>query len=280
MSWALVAVALAALCSGGALVLQARAARAGHGTDTMHVALVWRLVQDRTYLAAMVLVATGFALAFVALRVLPVFIVQAGRASSLAVAALLAVRVLGTRMSPLEWGGLALTGVGLVLLASSTTAVRAGSSEHASAVLVAVVLVIAGVGAWAAARPPTRGLGVVLALLAGCGFSVLAAGVHTLVDLAPLALLASTAAWAAAAGGGLGLLLTALAFQRAPAVAVSAVVTGVETVGGAVLGVLLAGDHAAAGREAVAIAGFVLVLAGSSVVARFGTPEVVAVGAG
>lgn len=280
MSWALVAVALAALCSGGALVLQARAARAGHGTDTMHVALVWRLVQDRTYLAAMVLVATGFALAFVALRVLPVFIVQAGRASSLAVAALLAVRVLGTRMSPLEWGGLALTGVGLVLLASSTTTVRAGSSEHASAVLVAVVLVIAGVGAWAAARPPTRGLGVVLALLAGCGFSVLAAGVHTLVDLAPLALLASTAAWAAAAGGGLGLLLTALAFQRAPAVAVSAVVTGVETVGGAVLGVLLAGDHAAVGREAVAIAGFVLVLAGSSVVARFGTPEVVAVGAG
>jgi hypothetical protein len=120
---------------------------------------------------------------------------------------------------------------------------------------------------------------VVLALLAGCGFSVLAAGVHTLVDLAPLALLASPAAWAAAAGGGLGLLLTALAFQRAPAVAVSAVVTGVETVGGAVLGVVLAGDHAAAGREAIAIAGFVLVLAGSSVVARFGTPEVVAVGA-
>ncbi|MBU4214639.1 MAG: hypothetical protein KJ792_08295 [Actinobacteria bacterium] len=277
MSWALVAVGLAALCSGAALVLQARAARAGQGTDRMHVALVWRLVQDRTYLAALVLVAAGFALAFVALRVLPVFVVQAGRASSLAVAALLAVRVLGTRMRPLEWGGLGLTGVGLVLLASSTTTVRAGSSAHAPAVLVGAVLVIAGVGAWAAARPPTKGLGVMLALLAGCGFSVLAAGVHTLVDLAPLALLASPAAWAAAAGGGLGLLLTALAFQRAPAVAVSAVVTGVETVGGAVLGVLLAGDHAAAGREAIAVGGFVLVLAGSSVVARFGTPEVVAV---
>lgn len=277
MGWALVAVAMAALCSGAALVLQARAARSGQGTDTMHVALVWRLVRDRTYLAAMVLVAAGFLLAFAALRVLPVFVVQAGRASALAVAALLATRVLGTRMRPLEWGGLALTGVGLVLLASATTTVRAASSSHAPTVLVVIAVLLASCGFWAASRPPSRGHGVALALLAGCGFAVLAAGVHTLVDLAPLALISSPAAWAAAAGGGLGLLLTALAFQRAPAVAVSAVVTGVETVGGAVLGVLLAGDHAAPGRGLLAIGGFVLVLAGSTVVARFGTPETIAV---
>ena len=86
MGWALGAVAAAAALSGTAVVLQARAARRGQA-ERLHLSVALRLVRDPTYLVALLLVAMGFALSFAALRVLPVFVVQAGRSSSLAVAA-------------------------------------------------------------------------------------------------------------------------------------------------------------------------------------------------
>jgi drug/metabolite transporter (DMT)-like permease len=270
---ALAAVAAAALCSGTALVLQARAAREGSAADAVRVDLVWRLVRNRTYLLALVLVAAGFALAAVALRQLPVFVVQAGRASSVAVAAVLAQHLLGTRMRRAEWAGIGVLVLGLVLLAGSTTSARSVALVHGGLLLPLLVTAVAALGVWTASRPPSRARGLVLATLAGVGFAALAAGVHVLDSLAPLALLGSATAWSAAVGGGLGLLLTALAFQRAPAVAVSALVTGTETVLGAALGVLLAGDRAAAGRTVLAVLGVLAVLAGSAAVARFGSPD-------
>lgn len=275
---ALTAIAAAALCSGTALVLQARAARAGSAADTAPVALVRRLVRNRTYLLALVLVAAGFGLAALALRTLPVFVVQAGRASSVAVAALLAQRVLGTRMRRPEWAGIGVLVLGLVLLASATTSTRSAAVVHAGIVLPVLVCLVAGVGVGLAARPPSPGRGLALAVAAGVGFAVLAAGVHVLDSLAPLALLTSPTAWLTALGGGFGLVLTALAFQRAPAVPVSALVTATETMLGAVLGVLLAGDRAAGGRTVLAVLGVLAVLAGSAAVARFGSPDALSAG--
>lgn len=273
MGWALAGVGLAAVSAGTAQVLQARAARRESTTERLHPSVVWRLARDRTYLVSLLLVAVGFALAFAALRVLPVFVVQAGRASSLAVAALLATWLLGSRMQARDWGGVALTVAGLALLASSTVAVSVRVAAAAPLVLVGCTAVVAVGGTWTAARPASRARGLRLAVLSGLGFAVLAAGIHTLPSVRPVALLVSPVAWAAAAGGGLGLLCTALAFQRAPAVAVSAAVTGTETVGGAVLGLLLAGDHAAAGRGMLAVAGVALVLIGATVVAGVGSQD-------
>jgi drug/metabolite transporter (DMT)-like permease len=268
MGWALASVGLAAVSAGAAQVLQARAARRGSTTERLHPSIVWRLARDRTYLVSLLLVAVGFTLAFAALRVLPVFVVQACRASSLAVAALLATRMLGSRMGARTWGGVALTVAGLALLASSTAAVSVRVAAAAPLVLVGCTVAIAAGGVWTAALPASRARGLRLAVLSGLGFAVLAAGVHALPGLRPVVLLGSPIAWAAAVGGGLGLLCTALAFQRAPAVAVSATVTGTETIGGSALGMLLAGDHAAAGRGVLAAAGVTLVLVGAAVVSR------------
>lgn len=272
MGWALGAVAAAAALSGTAVVLQARAARRGQA-ERLHLSVALRLVRDPTYLVALLLVAMGFALSFAALRVLPVFVVQAGRSSSLAVAALLATRLLGSRLGRGEWWWLLVVAAGLVLLGWSTAVVPAHGVRAAPVVLVIGALVVAALGWWLASRPPARGSGLALATLAGAGYAILAGGVHTISDLRPLSLVASPTVWASLTGGLLALVLTALAFQRAPAVAVTAVLTATETVGGAVLGMVLAGDHAAPGRGLAAVTGFVLVLLGSSVVGGLSRPD-------
>ena len=73
--------------------------------------------------------------------------------------------------------------------------------------------------------------------------------------------------------GALGLAASALALRRAPVVPVTALMVGTETVTGAALGLLFAGDRTSDGAGAAAAAGFVLVLVGAIVVARFGAPE-------
>src|SRR5665647_3083474 len=59
-----------------------------------------------------------FASSFLALRTLPLFVVQAGRASSLAVTAVLAVLVLRTRLKRVEIGAVVVVACGVVLLAA------------------------------------------------------------------------------------------------------------------------------------------------------------------
>ena len=117
MGLALVCVGVAALCSGTAIVLQAVAARRLPADVRLDAALVGGLARSPLYLLALALVALGFGLSFVALRTLPVFAVQAGRASSLAVAAVLSVLVLGARLRWSDWLGLGSIAVGLVVLA-------------------------------------------------------------------------------------------------------------------------------------------------------------------
>ncbi|NUU17858.1 hypothetical protein HP550_11425 [Cellulomonas humilata] len=277
MGAALLCVAGAALCSGTAIVLQAVAVRRLPPEARLDAALVGGLARNPVYLLALVLVATGFALSFVALRTLPLFAVQAGRASSLAVAALLAVTVLGARLRWTDWLGLAGVGTGLVLLASTVESRPA--SELGAAATWVVVGGTAALGVAAvltALGPPSTRRGLVLAVLAGGAFAVLALGARTAPSWHRVDLLTDPLVWCAAVSGGLGLASSAIALRRAPVVAVTALMVGVETVTGALLGIVLAGDRPAPGSAAAAACGFVLVLVGAVVVARFGTPETVA----
>jgi drug/metabolite transporter (DMT)-like permease len=270
---ALLCVAGAALCSGAATVLQALAARREPVQPTLDAGLLWRLARSRTYLAALALVVLGFVLSFVALQTLPLFLVQAGRASSLGVAAVLAALVLGARLRRAEVGALAGIAAGLVVLGASVAPRAAGEVGAATGwgLLAAVGLVAAG-AALAVRSPRPRRAGLALAALAAAGFAVLAVGARTLGPIGP-ALLADPGLWAMGAGGGLGLLLGALALQRAPVVAVTSVMVGVETCLGAFAGMLLAGDRPSAGSTGPTAVAFAVVLVGVLLVARFGSPD-------
>ncbi|GEK19795.1 hypothetical protein [Cellulomonas xylanilytica] len=273
MGLALVCVGVAALCSGTAIVLQAVAARRLPADVRLDAALVGGLARSPLYLLALGLVALGFALSFVALRTLPVFAVQAGRASSLAVAAVLSVVVLGARLRWTDWLGLGSIAVGLVVLALAvapqTTITPAAGTPW---VVVGATVTIAALAATLALGPPTPWRGLLLATLAGAAFGVLALGAHTVDVSDPVRVLTDPVAWCAGLCGGLGLAVSALALRRAGVVAVTALMVGTETVVGAGLGILLAGDRPAAGAGAASVAAFALVLAGALVVARFGSP--------
>ncbi|GGS80742.1 hypothetical protein GCM10010270_61030 [Streptomyces violaceus] len=127
----------AAVCFGTATVLQAMAARSaaatGPGGD---VALLWRALRQRRYLLGLALDGLGFVLRIVSLRSVPIHAVGAAPAASLAVTAVVAARLLGVRLSRMEWGavGVVLGGGAAFLLLSS--ALQGGSVTTATAGLV------------------------------------------------------------------------------------------------------------------------------------------------
>ncbi|MCU1432693.1 MAG: hypothetical protein JWP95_1798 [Actinotalea sp.] len=271
MPFALLGVVAAAVCSGTATVLQARAARREPAVDGLHAGLLVRLLRQRLYLLALALMVAGFGLSFLALRTLPLFVVQAGRASSLAVTALLAVLVLRARLTRREVAAVVAVVTGVVLLASAAGTDRSDAVPDATrfGLLGGLVVVAALAAAATRIRPPDRA-GLVLGALAGLSFAVLALGARVLRGFEPLVLLADPAAWAVGGGGLLGLLLTAMALQRTSVVGATAPMVATETVVGAALGMVLCGDRPAPGAGLVSAVGFGLVLLGALSLARFG----------
>lgn len=271
---AFLAVAGTAVCSGSAAVLQASAVSRLAKVDAVSAGFVVRLARSPRYLLALVLVAFGFGLSILALRTLPLFVVQAGRASSLGITAVLSVLVLRVRLRMAEVIAVVAIGAGLVVVALAAGPQPTAEVGTAArfALLGAVALV--ALSAAAALRITDQGRsGLVIAVLAGCCFGLLAVGARLLSGFSPTVLLADTAAWAIGAAGILGLLLGAVALQRASVVSVTSAMVATETVLGAVLGMIVCGDRPAAGMAVPAAGGFLLVLAGALVLARFGAPE-------
>jgi drug/metabolite transporter (DMT)-like permease len=276
---ALMAVAASALCSGGAAVLQASAVARLPRTSAVSGHFVIRLARSPRYLAALALVALGFGLSFLALRTLPLFVVQAGRASSLAVTAVLSVLALRVRLRRVEIGAVLVIGVGLVVVG-----LTAGGQEPPDVgsvgrllLLAAVLVLVPAVAAALRLGAPQRA-GLILAVIAGTCFGLLALGARILRGFDPGVLLTDPAAWAMAGAGTLGLLSGALALQRASVVTVTATMVATETILGSALGMLVCGDRPSPGLALPAAIGFALVLAGALSLARFGAPPAAADG--
>ncbi|MDX3467263.1 hypothetical protein PV391_42960, partial [Streptomyces scabiei] len=137
----------AAVCMGTATVLQALGARRtavddcrGRGRTVVEVLRGW------PFLAGAGLDTAGFAAQVVALRLVPLFLVEAAVAASLAVTAVGGTAVLGLRLRRAEWGAVALVCLGLATLAVSAgrTGDGHGDTGLRVVVLVAAVLVVAG----------------------------------------------------------------------------------------------------------------------------------------
>ncbi|WP_078968577.1 MULTISPECIES: hypothetical protein [unclassified Streptomyces] len=261
-----------AICYGTASVLQAVAARAaepgsGGGVD---VALLWRAVRQWRYLAGLCLDGLGFVLQIVALRTLPIYVVGAALAASLAVTAVVASRVLRVRLSRVEWTAVAVVCAGLAMLAlaSGREGHRAGP-EALDWALLAVAFGILLLGA-AAGRLPDRPRALALGLGAGLGFGVVEVAVRLIdgIDLTNPAL------YALLAGGGAAFLLLTSAFQRGSVTTATAGMVLGETIGPAAVGVAWLGDTTRPGLGWLAVTGFAVAVAGSLTLARFGeAPE-------
>ncbi|MFE5853907.1 hypothetical protein ACFQ61_11920 [Streptomyces sp. NPDC056500] len=263
-----------ALCYGTASVLQAIAAKAaepgsGSGVDT---ALLLRALRQWRYLLGLALDGCGFALQIVALRSLPIYVVGAALAASLAVTALVASRLLHMRLSAVEWGavGTVCAGLAMLGLASGAEGDRPGSTALGWSLLGVAVAVLL-VGALAGGLP-NRARALVLGLGAGAGFGVVEVAVRLIDSVALPEVLANPALYALLLGGAAAFLLLTSAFSRGSVtVATAGLVLG-ETVGPAVVGVVWLGDHTRAGLAWLAVLGFAVAVAGALALARFGEP--------
>lgn len=266
----------AAVCFGTATVLQAIAARTaaatggGAGGPGGDAALLLRALRQWRYLAGLALDGLGFVFQIAALRSLPLYVVGAALASSLAVTAVVAARLLRVRLSGTEWAavGVVCAGLGMLGLASGAEGGRAGSLTLKYAMLgTAVLVLLLGL---VGGRLSGRGRALVLGLGAGCGFGVVEVSVRLIDGLAPGTLLRNPAVYALLVGGGAAFLLLTTALQRGSVTAATAGLVIGETIGPALVGVVWLGDRTREGLEWLAVLGFLVAVAGALALARFG----------
>lgn len=270
MALPLIAAFASAVCYGVASVLQAVAARRTARGGPVDPRALFRVLGQAPFLAGIVLDLAGFACQFYALRGLPLYLVQGVMAANLAVTAVVAIPVLRLRLGAPQWIAVAAVCAGLALLGvssgrESTVTVHIGLRLG----LLAAAILLALVG-WLATRSRQAWRGALLGVTAGLGFAIMAVNVRLMPDLHPAPLLTNPSTYAAAIAGLVGYLCFAAGLQQAAVTTVTAAVVVTETAIPAIAGVLLLGDNARAGLVPLAVAGFLLAVAGALGLARFG----------
>ncbi|MEW2398658.1 DMT family transporter [Streptomyces sp. NPDC046862] len=264
----------AAVCFGTATVWQAMATREVSADGGSDATLLLRAVRQWRYVAGLALDGLGFLLQIAALRSIPIYAVGAALASSLAVTAVVAARLLRVRLSGVEWGAVAVVCVGLAMLglASGTEGNRGGSTELKYAMLGTAVGVslLGAVGG----RLAGRGRALLLGLGAGFGFGVVEVAVRLIDGLTPKALLTNPATYALLIGAGAAFVLLTSALQRGSVTTATAGMVIGETIGPATVGVVWLGDRTREGLTWLAVLGFAVAVAGTLLLARFGETPV------
>ena len=260
-----------AVCFGIASVLQAMAAMADRQrVESLDPRILLRLAGQWRFLLGLGIDGMGYILMVLALRALPVFVVQAAVAASLVVTAIAATRFIGATLSGSEWGAVGVVCVGLGLLGVSSGAEGPGhAGERFRVGLVAAVVLLGAAGALVT-RLPDRWTAPVLGLVSGFSFGAVALASRVLVGFRPGELLRDPAAYVIVAAGALAFLCLTTAMQRGSVTMVTALMVVGETVLPAAIGVALLGDRTRPGYGPVAVLGFLAAVGAALALARFG----------
>jgi drug/metabolite transporter (DMT)-like permease len=259
----------AAALFGSASIVQAIAVRRIPRSAGLSARLVGQLLQQPMFLAAMALNLVGFSMHLIALRSIPLFLAQAGIAASLAVTALLAVRIFGDRLGASDWAAVAGTCLGLAMLAASSGSV--GDEKASGTFILGLFSAIAALAVMGLVASRLQGAlsTELLGLLAGFGFAGVSVSARVLPGLAPATVVAAPSAYALAISGALAFLLYSVALQRGSVTGATAPMIVSQTVTPAAVGVLLLHDGIRSGWIPIALLGFVLTGLGALQLARF-----------
>jgi drug/metabolite transporter (DMT)-like permease len=270
MWWGLICALAAALAYGLASVMQAMAAQSTPGGgDGVDPRLLFRVVGQWRFMAGIALDLCGFGVQLAALQVLPLFVVQAALAASLAVTAVTA-RFLGIKLGRREWAAVGAVCLGLALLglsAESEGASAIGNGFRWGLVIATLVLVAVGLSAGLA---PKRLRAPLLGLVAGLSFGVVAISGRVIPSFKPIDLLTEPAVYTAIVAGASAMLFFASALQRGSITTATAMLVVGETVFPAAVGILALGDRTRHGFVVPAAAGFALAIAAALALARYG----------
>jgi drug/metabolite transporter (DMT)-like permease len=257
--WALPMAVVGAAGYGTGSALQARAARRAHGAAVLH---------HPAYLLGLACDGLAWLASLVAMRGLPLFVVQAVLTASLAVTILLAPVVAGTRLRRRELGG-----VGVVVGALVIVCAGSGPSPSLPApswFLPAALAALALLTLVGAATYP-RGGWVPLALLAGASFSGVALCVRVLPTGGQWPRLAGQPlAWTVLGFAVLGTVLYARSLERGPVGPATVVLWLTELIVAGVGGALLLGDRTRPGWLLPTLAALIVAAAASAVLAEVG----------
>jgi drug/metabolite transporter (DMT)-like permease len=259
----------AAVFFGSASIVQATAVRRIPRTSGLSTRLVVELLGQPLFLLAMAMNLVGFSLHLVALRSIPLFLAQAGIAASLAVTALLAVRVHDDELERADWAAVVGTCVGLALLAASSGSVGDETASDTFLIGLYAALAVLATGGFLASRMQGPVSTELLGLLAGFGFAGVSVSARVLPGLAPATVVAAPAAYALATSGALAFLLYSVALQRGSVTGATAPMIVSQTVTPAAVGVLLLHDGIRPGWIPIAAIGFVVTGLGALQLARF-----------
>ena len=264
----------AALCFGVAMVLQALGAQrhspAAEGSGLLGTV---RAMVNLPFAAGLLLDCFGFVAQLIALRSLPLYVVQAALAGALAVTAVLGAALLKIRLGRAEWLGVAGVCTGLAVLGATAGAEghrQPGEVFHWLLLVAVAVIAVVGGFVWRL-REPVRA--AVMGTLCGLGFGVVGLAVRVVpsvhgLDLWPL--LHDPAAYALIAGGAVSFVFMTEGVRGGKVTTATAAMVLGETALPAVLGVVILGDGTRHGMLPLAIAGFAVAVAGALALARFG----------
>ena len=253
----------AALGYGSASVLQSVAARKEESGSGLDPRLLVRLARSVPYVSGLALDLAAFIASLVALRTMPLFLVQSAIAASVGVTAVIAAAI-GVRLDRREIASLIVLGTGLLLLAVSAQPDRGAPLALGVrwGLLISVVVLGAAGAVVARSRAPWRAHA--LAVLGGLAFTVVAVSARSLIVPGTLwPVLGDPGFWAILALGGLGMLLFTTALQRGSVTTVTALTFAVETIVPAAIGLAFLGDTTRPGFALVAAVGFVLTITGT-----------------
>lgn len=246
------------------IVAQSVAARRAVRKATVDPGLLVRLAGDPIYLLGFGAQVLGFVLVYIARGTLPLYLVQAGASSSVALAVLIGCVLLGWRASRAEVAVLAVIAAGLVLLSlASVPSVSTGISVQSGVVLAAVLALtaVAAVPAWRLSNA------VLLGVLAGVAFTVLAVASRPLAAGPLTDLPRHPLAWLMVASAVVGQTLLAAALQRGSTASTVASMDATTVVLASVAGLTILGDQVSDGRGWFVVAGLTLVVAGIVIMA-------------
>lgn len=226
----------------------------------------WLVTRPR-YLGGLVVDGLGWAATVVALRYLPVFVVQAVLGGAIALTAIGARIVYGSALRRVDRLACVACVAGLVLVAASAGVDRPVDTSSAAEFALgaaAIALVAALVVAWRAdAAWP-------LSLVAGLGFggsAVAVRSVHLTTGEDLVGLLGSPSLYLVIVFGVVGLVAYSRALERASLARVTAILLVTEVTVPGLAGIVLLGDSVRPGWWAAMSAGLVLAVAGVVVLA-------------
>jgi drug/metabolite transporter (DMT)-like permease len=262
---AVVAAIGCSICNGISTVQQKIGADREHDTSSLDLTLLLRLLKDMPYVFGIILALAGFGLSLVALRVLPLFLVQSVIAASIVVTAFGEQLILHRKLDKQIYFALALIVAGLFMLSISAVAGHATVTSQLSknlVILMPLPIFIVGV-LFIYLRGKLSAL--VLAALGGLAYGNTSTIARILTYPHPLwKLIDNPLLYSLIFSAMLGQYFFTVALQRTTATKSNAIMITLQTFGPALFGLLFFDDKIRHGFELLVLLGSILVIIGSA----------------